>query len=53
MGQTLIFAVDFDGCLTEYNFPDIGEQTKKQKRGRTKKKRRAKKRADLGALLSI
>ena len=31
MGQTLTFAIDFDGCLTEYNFPDIGEQTKKQK----------------------
>ena len=31
MGQTLTFAIDFDGCLTEYNFPDIGEQTEKQK----------------------
>jgi len=29
--KILTFAVDFDGCLTEYNFPDIGEQTEKQK----------------------
>ena len=27
----LTFAVDFDGCLTEYSFPEIGEQTKEQK----------------------
>jgi hypothetical protein len=27
----LTFAIDFDGCLTEYNFPEIGEQTKEQK----------------------
>ena len=27
----LTFAIDFDGCLTEYKFPEIGEQTKEQK----------------------
>jgi len=27
----LTFAVDFDGCLTEYNFPDIGLQSDEQK----------------------
>ena len=27
----LTFAIDFDGCLTEYSFPEIGEQTKEQK----------------------
>ena len=32
MGQTLIFAVDFDGCLAEFDFPSIGEQTSKQKK---------------------
>lgn len=30
--KTLVFAVDFDGCLAEYKFPGIGEQTEKQKR---------------------
>ena len=29
--EKLTFAVDFDGCLTEYSFPEIGEQTKEQK----------------------
>ena len=28
----LTFAVDFDGCITEYNFPEIGEQTVLQKK---------------------
>ena len=32
MGQKLIFAVDFDGCLVEFDFPKIGEQTSKQKK---------------------
>lgn len=27
----LTFAVDFDGCLTEYSFPDIGLQSDEQK----------------------
>ena len=27
----LTFAIDFDGCLTEYSVPEIGEQTKEQK----------------------
>ena len=30
--KILTFAVDFDGCLTEYNFPDIGKQTALQKK---------------------
>ena len=28
----LTFAVDFDGCITEYNFPEIGKQTPLQKK---------------------
>ncbi len=31
MNKTLTFAVDFDGCLCEYAFPGIGEQTENQK----------------------
>ena len=31
MSKTLVFAVDFDGCLVEFDFPKIGEQTEKQK----------------------
>jgi len=31
MSKTLVFAVDFDGCLVEFDFPRIGEQTEKQK----------------------
>jgi len=27
----LTFAVDFDGCLTEYSFPEIGERAEEQK----------------------
>lgn len=27
----LTFAIDFDGCLTEYSFPDIGLQSEEQK----------------------
>ena len=27
----LTFAIDFDGCLTEYNFPSIGAQSDEQK----------------------
>ena len=27
----LTFAIDFDGCLTEYSFPDIGLQSDEQK----------------------
>ena len=27
MSKTLVFAVDFDGCLVEFDFPRIGEQT--------------------------
>ena len=27
----LTFAIDFDGCLTEYSFPDIGIQSNEQK----------------------
>ena len=30
--KKLTIAVDFDGCLTEYNFPKIGEQTQLQKK---------------------
>ena len=29
--EKLTFAVDFDGCLTEYSFPDIGLQSDEQK----------------------
>ena len=29
--KTLTFAIDFDGCLAEYEFPTIGIQTIKQK----------------------
>jgi len=31
MSKILTFAVDFDGCLCDYKFPDIGEQTDYQK----------------------
>lgn len=31
MSKTLVFAVDFDGCLVEFDFPKIGKQTEKQK----------------------
>tara|TARA_B100000686_G_C16179964_1_gene660475 strand:+ start:210 stop:596 length:387 start_codon:yes stop_codon:yes gene_type:complete len=30
--RKLTFAVDFDGCITEYKFPEIGEQTNLQKK---------------------
>ena len=30
--KKLVIAVDFDGTLCEYDFPDIGEQTEEQKR---------------------
>lgn len=30
--KKLTFAVDFDGCITEYNFPDIGKQTALQQK---------------------
>ena len=29
--EKLTFAIDFDGCLTEYSFPDIGLQSDEQK----------------------
>ena len=32
MDKKLTFAIDFDGCITEYNFPEIGEQTALQKK---------------------
>lgn len=31
MSKKLVIAVDFDGTLCEYAFPDIGEQTSQQK----------------------
>jgi len=30
MDKKLTFAIDFDGCITEYGFPKIGEQTNQQ-----------------------
>ena len=32
MPKTLVLAIDFDGCLVEFDYPRIGKQTKKQKK---------------------
>tara|TARA_B100001250_G_scaffold406380_1_gene425319 strand:+ start:2064 stop:2435 length:372 start_codon:yes stop_codon:yes gene_type:complete len=32
MPKTLVLAIDFDGCLVEFDYPRIGKQTAKQKK---------------------